>query len=52
MKKALETPSVRALFEQDGVIPVGSTPEELGTYFRSEIERYAEIIRKGNITAQ
>jgi tripartite-type tricarboxylate transporter receptor subunit TctC len=52
VKKALETPSVRALFEQDGVILVGSTPEELGTYFRSEIERYAEIIRKGNITAQ
>jgi hypothetical protein len=31
---------------------VGSSPAELGAYLKSEIDRYAEIIRKGNITAQ
>ena len=38
----------RTRFEPYGVIPVGSAPEALGTYFRSEIERYAEIIRKAD----
>jgi len=31
---------------------VGSTPEELGAFLRSEIARYGEVIRKGNITIQ
>jgi len=32
--------------------PVGSTPEGLGAHFNREIDRYEEVIRKGNITAQ
>ena len=52
VKKALETSSVRALFAQDALTPAGSTPEELGSHLSREIERYAEVIRKGNITAQ
>ena len=43
---------MRALFEQDALISVGSTPEELGAHLKREIDRYAEVIRKGNITAQ
>jgi tripartite-type tricarboxylate transporter receptor subunit TctC len=43
---------VRALFEQDALTPVGSTPDELGAHLKREIDRYAEVIRKGNITAQ
>jgi len=34
------------------LIPVGGTPEELGAPLQREIERYAEVIRKGNITVQ
>jgi tripartite-type tricarboxylate transporter receptor subunit TctC len=52
VRKALETKTVRALFEQDALIPAGGTPEELGAHLKSEIERYADVIRKGNITAQ
>ena len=52
IRKALETKAVRALFEQDALISVGSTPEELGAHLKREIDRYAEVIRKGNITAQ
>jgi tripartite-type tricarboxylate transporter receptor subunit TctC len=52
IRKALETKTVRALFEQDALIAVGSTPEELGAHLKREIDRYAEVIRKGNITAQ
>ena len=52
IRKALETNTVRALFEQDALISVGSTPQELGAHLKREIERYADVIRKGNITAQ
>ncbi|MBI3374876.1 MAG: tripartite tricarboxylate transporter substrate binding protein [Betaproteobacteria bacterium] len=50
--KALDSKTVRALFEQDALIPAGGTPEELGAHLKRETERYAEVIRKGNITAQ
>jgi tripartite-type tricarboxylate transporter receptor subunit TctC len=52
VRNALDTKAVRALFEQDALTPVGSTPEELGAHLKREIDRYAEVIRKGNITAQ
>jgi tripartite-type tricarboxylate transporter receptor subunit TctC len=52
VRNALDTTAVRILFEQDAMTPVGSTPEELGAHLRREIDRYAEVIRKGNITAQ
>jgi tripartite-type tricarboxylate transporter receptor subunit TctC len=52
VRKALEARPVRTLFEQDAIISVGSSPEELGAHLRREIDRYAEVIRKGNITAQ
>jgi hypothetical protein len=32
-------------------MPVGSAPEELGARLSREVERYAEVVRKGNITA-
>jgi tripartite-type tricarboxylate transporter receptor subunit TctC len=52
VRNALDTKAVRALFEQDALTPVGSTPDELGAHLKREIDRYAEVIRKGNITAQ
>jgi len=52
VRNALDTSALRALFAQDALTPVGSTPEELGTQLKREIDRYAEVIRKGNVTAQ
>jgi tripartite-type tricarboxylate transporter receptor subunit TctC len=52
VRNALDTKAVRVLFEQDALTPVGSTPEELGAHLKRETDRYAEVIRKGNITAQ
>lgn len=52
IKKALETKTARALFERDALIAVGSTPDELGVHLQREIDRYAQVIRKGNITLQ
>ena len=40
------------LFTDFGAEPVTSTPEELGKFISSEVLRWREIIRKGNITAE
>ena len=52
VKTALDSKEVRTLFDQDAMTAVGSTPEELGAHLGSEIDRYAAVIRKGNVTAQ
>jgi tripartite-type tricarboxylate transporter receptor subunit TctC len=52
VRNSLDAPSVRALFQQDALTPVGSTPDELGAHYKREIDRYADVIRKGNITSQ
>ena len=52
IRRALDTKTVRALFEHDALISAGGTPEDLGVHLKREIERYADVIRKGNITAQ
>ncbi len=52
VKTALDLKEVQSLFDKDAMTAVGSTPEELGAHLKSEIDRYAEVIRKGNITAQ
>jgi tripartite-type tricarboxylate transporter receptor subunit TctC len=52
VRKALQSPAVRTVLEENAIVTVGSTPEELGTYFKREIQTYAEVIRRANITAQ
>ena len=48
----LDMDAFYASVEQDALISVGSTPEELGAHLKRETDRYADVIRKGNITAQ
>lgn len=52
IKKALSREDVRAFFLREGLDPVGGSPEELGTHLKQEIERYAKVIKAGNITIQ
>lgn len=49
---AVNDPAVRNRFTDFGAEPVTSTPEELGKFISSEVLRWREIIRKGNITAE
>ena len=49
---AMKTPDMRDIIARDGGDVVGSTPEELGAHLRSEIARYAKVIKAGNITAE
>jgi len=50
--EVLKMEDVRAKLAGIGIDIAGSTPEELGARLKSEIARYAEVIRKGNIAAQ
>ncbi len=47
--KALKAPDIKEFMPREALDPVASTPEELGALFRREIERYAKVIRAGNI---
>ncbi len=50
IRKTLEHKDVRAMFERDALVARGGSPENLATHLKSETTRYADIIRKGNIT--
>ena len=50
--EALKAPEMRDIIAREGGDVIGSTPEELGAHLRSEIARYAKVIKAGNITAE
>ena len=52
VNKTLAMKDVLGIFARDAVVARGGTPEQLGTHLKSETTRFAEIIRKGNITMQ
>ena len=49
---ALKSPDVREFMAKEGADPVGSTPQEFSAFFKSEVERYAKVIRAGNIRVE
>jgi tripartite-type tricarboxylate transporter receptor subunit TctC len=49
---ALAEPAVREKLEQGGVVLIGSTPDELASFLSSEMDRWGEIIKAGNIRAE
>jgi len=52
IKKALNNEKVRGFYQSEGLEPVGSSPEELAAHLRKEIDRYAKVIKAGNVTVQ
>lgn len=50
--EALKLPELREVITKDGSEIVASSPEELGAHLRTEIARYAKVIKAGNITAE
>jgi tripartite-type tricarboxylate transporter receptor subunit TctC len=50
--KALKTQELRDFMAREALDPVASSPAELETNFKSEIARYAKIIKAGNITVE
>jgi len=48
-RKVLADPGIRDFLTKSGVEPDGSSPEELGKYMRSEIDKWAKVIKTANI---
>ena len=49
LMKILQRSDVRARFTADGVVALGSTPEEFGLYIKNEIERWARVIKAAGV---
>lgn len=47
--KALKAPDLNDFIRKEGGEPVGSTPEELTTYFKREGEKYAKVIKAAKV---
>jgi tripartite-type tricarboxylate transporter receptor subunit TctC len=47
--RALKQPDFRSMLTNNSIEPIGSTPEQLSTYIRSEIKKYAKLIKDANI---
>lgn len=48
-RKVLADPGIRSFLTKSGVEPDGGTPEELGKYLRSELAKWAQVIKAANI---
>ena len=51
IRKALDTTEVKAFYPRESLDPVLSTPEELSALLKTEIAKYAKVIRFANIRA-
>ena len=52
INKALAAPELKDKLLSVGVQPLGTTPEQFGTFIRSEAARYAKIIKAAGIKAE
>lgn len=49
ISQALDDKKIRAFFAQEGLEPVGSSPEELRAQMETDVKRYAQVIKDGKI---
>ena len=49
IRKALDTPEVKAFYPKEALDPVASSPEELSALLKREIVKYARVIATANI---
>jgi tripartite-type tricarboxylate transporter receptor subunit TctC len=49
--RVLKIPEIREKLIQQGVDPVGSTPDEFAAYIKSETEKWAKVVRMANAKA-
>src|SRR6185503_1784422 len=52
IRNAVSAPDVQEFMAREGGDPVGSSPEELAAYFKREVAKYAEVIRKAEIAIE
>ena len=49
--KILQMPAVRAKFEEQGVIPTHTTPEQTSRHIHDEVAKWAKVIKAANVKA-
>jgi tripartite-type tricarboxylate transporter receptor subunit TctC len=49
--KILQMPDVRAKFEEQGVIPTFTTPEQTSRHIHEEVAKWAKVIKAANVKA-
>jgi len=49
MIKAVNDPEIRSMLVAQGITPGGMTPAELGAFQKAEVEKWARVIKEGNI---
>jgi tripartite-type tricarboxylate transporter receptor subunit TctC len=49
MNRALNEPAVRSTLVERGLEPLGGTPDRFAAHLRSEIAKYADIVKQANI---
>jgi tripartite-type tricarboxylate transporter receptor subunit TctC len=50
--KALKSADIKERFLNDGLEPMGGSPEAFSKFMRSEIDKYAKVIKAANIPKQ
>ena len=50
--KALATPEIRETLAREGFEPIGDTPEQFGALIRSEVARYAKLVKTAGIQVE
>ena len=50
--RVLQKPDVAKAFESQGMVPATSTPGEFGALVARDARRWADVVKKGNITAE
>ena len=48
--KLMQSPAAQARFNEFGIIPSGSSPEQFEALIKSEIEKWQKVVKEANIT--
>lgn len=46
---AVHTPEVTKTFQGVGAEPMGTSPKEFGSFFRSEVEKWSEVVKRAQV---
>ena len=52
INKALQSPALVQAIQDGGMTSLANTPERFAAFIRSEIDKYAQVIRQANITSE
>jgi tripartite-type tricarboxylate transporter receptor subunit TctC len=52
VKAAADDPTIRGRLEEQGMIVVGSTPDELGRFHKAELDKWGPLIKEAGIKSQ